>query len=58
MKNTILDIETYLLGQVFQPYIDEGEGTRDDEEFFKAFSAVQDLRLYLEKKEGAICMPG
>lgn len=57
MKSEILKMECFLLDQVSRSYIDEGEGTRDDEEFFKAFSAVQELRQYLERKEGSGCTP-
>jgi len=35
--------------------IDDFEGTEDDLQIYKAYSAVQDLRLYLEEKEDKPC---
>ena len=55
MSAILLKLEILLLDQISSAYIEGEETTQDDEEFFKAFSAVQDLRKYLEEKEGAAC---
>lgn len=50
---TVKDVfwmECKLLESVNKEYIEDGEGSLDDDAFFKAFSAVQDLRIYLGRK--------
>lgn len=47
----VFQMECDLLKAVNEKFIEDGEGTADDEAYFKAFSAVQDLRTYLEGKE-------
>ncbi len=45
-------MEEQLYGSVSKEFIKTGgTGTADDEAYYKAFSAVQKLREYLEKKE-------
>lgn len=45
-------MEEQLYGSVSKEFIKTGgKGTADDEAYYKAFSAVQKLREYLEKKE-------
>ena len=47
------EIETDLLYSMDPAYVNEdAEGSEEDKMIFKAFSAVQDLRHFLEKKEG------
>lgn len=46
----VFQMERKLIESVNKEYIEDGEGSPDDDAFFKAFSAVQDLRIYLERK--------
>jgi hypothetical protein len=47
-----LRMEEQLYGSVSKEFIKTGgTGTADDEAYYKAFSAVQKLREYLEEKE-------
>lgn len=47
------EIETDLLYSMDPAYVNEdAEGSEEDKMIFKAFSAVQELRQFLEKKEG------
>ena len=47
----VYQMERQLLESVSEKFIKDGEGSPDNEAYFKAFSAVQDLRTYLEGKE-------
>ena len=47
----VFQMECQLLEPVSEKFIEDGEGSPDDEAYLKAFSAVQDLRTYLEGKE-------
>ncbi len=47
----VFQMECELLKPVSKEFVENGEGSPDDEACFKAFSAVQDLRLHLEGKE-------
>lgn len=47
----VFQMECELLKPVSEKFIEDGEGSPDDEAYFQAFSAVQDLRTYLEEKE-------
>lgn len=47
----VFRMECQLLESVGEKFIEDGQGNPDGEAYFKAFSAVQDLRTYLEEKE-------
>jgi hypothetical protein len=51
----VFQMECQLLEPVSEKFIEDGEGTPDDEAYFQAFSAVQALRLHLEGKERQKC---
>lgn len=46
----VFQMECKLLESVNKEYIEDGERSPDNDAFFEAFSAVQDLRIYLERK--------
>lgn len=56
-RDEVFEMENKLMESIDPAFFDIGgsEGTEDDRQIFNAYSAVQDLRLYLEKKEDKPC---
>lgn len=44
-------IENQLYNSISKGFFDTGEGTPADEAYYKAYSEVQKLRIYLQEKE-------
>ncbi len=51
----VFQMECQLLEPVSEKFIEDGEGSPDDEAYYNAFAAVLDLRIYLQKKERQKC---